>query len=132
MAKDPDTCLSTLSDKLEGMQTYIDGKMKRYSLLFAVNGGAFAVARLLGDPDTERIVGGLRMTHLAIGAVAFTILLTIDIYTFGSMMRKEFFGGELIFQKGGKAILVLLATLIIVGWLLAALGPAPASTLARS
>ena len=131
MAKDPDTHLSTASDKLEGMQTYIDGKMKRYSLLFAVNGGVFAIARLLGDPDTEHIVGELKMMHLALGAIAFTVLLTIDIYTFGVMMRREFFAGELVFQKGGKMILLLLAVLIIAGWLLA-LGPASASTLARS
>jgi hypothetical protein len=26
-------------DPLEAMNTYIDGKMKRYTLLFAVNGG---------------------------------------------------------------------------------------------
>jgi hypothetical protein len=36
----------TLKDK---MSLYEEGKHRRYSLLFSVNGGAFAVAKILGS-----------------------------------------------------------------------------------
>ena len=42
--------LERASDRISGVNAYIDGKMKRYSLMFAVNGGAFALAKLLPDP----------------------------------------------------------------------------------
>ena len=124
MATDPDIRLTTLSDKLEGMQTYIDGKMKRYSLLFAVNGGAFAIAKVLGEKESEDLVGGLSLSALAIGAILFTLLMWRDIYTFGMMMRTKFFANELVFEDGGRRILASLSLLIIAGWLLAAFWPA--------
>jgi hypothetical protein len=118
-----DTLLTTPKDKLDGLSTYIDGKMKRYSLLFAVNGGAFAIAKLLGDPAGQRVVGGLSLRALAVGAIIFSLLMWRDIYLFGEMMRNKFFGGTLVFEKGGKRILAVLSLLLISGWLLAAFWP---------
>ncbi|MDQ1592523.1 MAG: hypothetical protein QOG71_3150 [Pyrinomonadaceae bacterium] len=107
-------------DKLQGLGTYIDGKMKRYNLLFAVNGGAFALAQLLYDPNTKEILGKLTLKHLAIGAVAFTFLMWFDIWLWGENMRRGYFDGKEVFQWRGKAILSLLASLLIIGWLLVA------------
>ncbi len=45
--------LNRPAERLEGLNTYTTGKMKRYSLLFAVNGGAFAIAKLLGESETN-------------------------------------------------------------------------------
>ena len=143
-----DALLEKPTEKLEGLNTYIDGKMKRYSLLFTVNGGAFAIAKLLGERNAEYVVGDLTLEAVAIGAVIFTCLMWLDIYLFGEMMRSEFFRGDqsikegvveamirrlrgkkgnedepLVFGPQGKLILGALCTLLNLGWLLAAFGP---------
>ena len=63
--------------------------MVQYSLLFALNGGSFAIAKLLG-PEGQRIGGGLPLRALALGAIIFTLLMCRDIYLFGEMMRNKF------------------------------------------
>ena len=113
--------LSSDPDKLDGMRTYIDGKMRRYSLLFSVNGGAFAIARLMVDENSAKLLGRLTVQHLAFGAIVFTIIMVIDIWFFARMMKLEFLG-ELAFSKVGKTILLMLGTLLIVSWLLVASG----------
>jgi hypothetical protein len=115
--------LNRPAERLEGLNTYINGKMKRYYLLFAVNGGAFAIAKLLGESEANVGVGGLSLSALALGCILFTALMWRDIYAFGEMMRLQFFGGKDIFQEGGKLILACLCVLLILGWLLAAFGP---------
>lgn len=42
--------------KLDGSRTYIDGKPRRYSLLFAVNGGSFGTGLLNGDKDLQPLL----------------------------------------------------------------------------
>ena len=120
--------LKSPEERLTGMNTYIEGKMKRYSLMFSVNGGAFAIAKLFDQDNTQRILGGLSLKALAIGAILFTVLVWRDIYLFGDMMKREFFGGQLVFQRQGIWILNALCILVIIGWLLAAFWPALAST----
>ena len=115
--------LSRPSERLEGLNIYVTGEMKRYYLLFAVNGGAFAIAKLLGEPQAGAAVGGLSLTALASGCIVFTALMWRDIYAFGELMRLQFFGGKDVFQEGGKLILACLCVLLILGWLLAAFGP---------
>jgi hypothetical protein len=122
--------LNNPSERLEGMNTYMEGKMKRYSLLFAVNGGAFAIAKVFGEHDSTQLLGGLTVQHLALGAVAFTVLMGIDIFLFGLMMRRKFFGDRMVFTWVGRVILVALCALLIAGWLMAAFGhqsPRPAN-----
>ena len=51
------------AERLEGLNTYTTGKMKRYSLLFAVNGGALAIAKLLGESETNVAAGLSRCTR---------------------------------------------------------------------
>ena len=109
------------TQKLDAMRTYIDGKMRRYSLLFSVNGGAFAIAKLMTDENSARLMGRLTVQHLAFGAIAFTIIMVIDIWFFARMMKKQFLD-ELAFSKVGKTVLLMLGTLLIVSWLLVASG----------
>lgn len=109
---------------LSGLATYIDGKMKRYSLMFAVNGGAFAVAKLMTEADKAGntiLLGNLRLWHLALGAILFTVLLVIDIYLWGQMMKKKFLG-DLAFNVPGKVILIFLGVLLVSAWILVASG----------
>jgi hypothetical protein len=124
MSKDQENALlGSPAEILNGMNAYIEGKMKRYNLLFAVNGGAFAIAKLYGDPNTQKVLGGLTPKALAIGAIIFTAIMWRDIYVFGKMMRDKFFGGEYVFRREGQIILGLLSSLLIAGWLLAAFYP---------
>ncbi len=102
---------------LKAIATYIDGKMKRYNLMFAVNGGTFALAKIFSE--SKYSLGKLNLTHMAIGAVAFTFLMWFDIWLWGESIRIGHFEGRRVFQAPGKAILSLLASLLILGWLFA-------------
>lgn len=113
--------LNTDQEKLDGLRTYIDGKMRRYGLLFAVNGGALAIAKLTADDNTAKLLGRLSVRHLALGAIIFSIVMVVDIWLFGQMMRKKFLG-ELAFSKLGKTILLMLGALLVVSRLLVAVG----------
>ena len=68
-------------DILEKLNVYVDGKMKRHTLLFGVNGGAFAIVQLLADQ--RHLPGQLTLPKLAIGAIFFTIVMTMDIWQWG-------------------------------------------------
>jgi hypothetical protein len=106
---------------MDAMSAYIDGKMRRFGLLFSVNGGALAIAKLMADAETARLLGRLAIWHLALGAIIFTIMMVIDIWMFASMMRRRFLPG-LAFSTPGKIILILLGVLIVTGWTLVAIG----------
>jgi hypothetical protein len=97
---------------LEALRTYTDGKMERYKLLFAVNGGAFAIGRLL----LEKHSVGLTMPQLSLGAVLFTLLLHFDIWAFAMMMRNSFGLKEFAFKTAGRLILVCLCSLLVAAW----------------
>ncbi len=75
---------------LQALNTYIDGKIKRYNLMFAVNGGIFALAKLISVPAESNPLGRLKLIHLSIGAIAFTFIMWFDIWLWGALMRKEF------------------------------------------
>ena len=112
------------TEVLTALATYIDGKMKRYSLMFAVNGGAFAVAKLMtetGNAGNTILLGHLRLWHLALGAILFTILIVVDIYLWARMMKKNFLGC-LAFNTPGKLILIFLGVLLVSAWALVATG----------
>jgi hypothetical protein len=112
------------NEVLSGLGTYIDGKMKRYSLMFAVNGGAFAVAKLMAESAKDGntiLLGNLRLWQLALGAIIFTVLMVVDIYLWGRMMKKKFLD-DLAFNTPGKLILIFLGVLLISAWVLVATG----------
>ena len=118
------------------METYIDGKMRRFTLLFSVNGGAFAIAKLFKDQGNSQLLGALSIEALAIGAVLFSWLIWLDIWAWGAMMRRYFNAscnascpkdkeertrlGLEVFTVAGKSILTFLVVLVTVGWWLAA------------
>ena len=107
------------SSALDALRTYLDGKMQRYKLLFAVNGGAFAIAKV-GQGDHVSL-GNLDLEKLAIGAIAFTVVMTIDIWLWGQQMKETYLSKEAqAFSFAGKSILLLLAALQILAWALAA------------
>ncbi len=104
----------------EACKLYEDGKHRRYELLFAVNGGAFAIAKLI-TPQAE--LGSLRQPQIAVGMVLFTILMVYDIFTFGATWTRvgkrivppedyEFFGLR------GRVVLLAIGLLLCTGWLL--------------
>lgn len=102
----------------EAFELYENGKHRRYSLLFAVNGGAFAISKLLvveaGKPSV--VLGSLTLQQLAIGMAAFTLFMVWDTYVFGQNMRTTFLPKA--FQWQGKTVLVVLGALQLGGWLL--------------
>ena len=108
---------STLSLK-EALEYYENGKHRRYTLLFAVNGGAFAVAKfLVPEPGKSAVVlGNLGLHPLSVGMALFTAIMVWDIFSFGENVRTTYL--ESVFGKQGKAVLLLLGTLQVVGWLL--------------
>ena len=110
--------MAGLSTK-DAFDLYETGKHRRYSLLFSVNGGAFAIAKLLaGDPGKEPVVlGHLTLPQLAIGMALFTVVMVADIYMFGEKMRTTALPGAFGWQ--GKLVLLVLGLLLCAGWLLA-------------
>lgn len=102
----------------ESFKAYEDGKHRRYSLLFAVNGGAFTVAKLFADPKTANVLGSLTLRQLSIGMILFTIVMVLDIYMFGEKMRNQYLPDA--FSWHGKIVLLLLGILICTGWFLVA------------
>lgn len=118
-ARPPDGILGTYDN---AFKLYEDGKHRRYELLFAVNGGAFAVAKLVSDADEAKFLGGLSLGDVAVGLAAFTVLMIVDMMVFGQRMRIAAGDGgrrrdKGIFSLWGKAVLALIGLLIVVGWL---------------
>ena len=104
------------------MSLYEDGKHRRYSLLFSVNGGAFAVAKLLVGADGKaNVLGYLTLPELSLGMILFTAIMAADIYAFGSKMRDDF--SLEVFNWKGQSVLVSIAVIICAGWFLVAFNP---------
>jgi hypothetical protein len=72
----------------ESFKAYEKGKHRRYNLLFAVNGGAFAVAKLFAQQKAW-VLGSLTLPQLGIGMTLFTIVMVLDIFMFGQKMRRD-------------------------------------------
>ncbi|MEL7040488.1 MAG: hypothetical protein AAGL90_03140 [Pseudomonadota bacterium] len=104
-------------EKKDILVLYEHGKQRRYNLLFAVNGGAFAVGKLLGEPNQD--VGGLTLQHLAIGMISITVVLATDIFFFGLARKREC---PDLFNLIGQLVLILLSLLVSFGWLLVGFG----------
>jgi polyferredoxin len=100
----------------ESFKIYEEGKHRRYGLLFGVNGGAFAVAKLFTDPAAVTLLGDLTLGQLALGMILFTIVMTFDIFRFGQNMRETYLPDA--FGTPGKVVLLLIGFLICAGWYL--------------
>jgi hypothetical protein len=110
---------------------YEQGKHRRYSLLFSVNGGAFATGSLLlgGDGQSSVVLGGLTVGMLALAMIVFSAALCADIWMFGGKMRALDEGlGEptsKLFGAGGRIVLLLLSTFLVLAWAIAGFVSSP-------
>jgi hypothetical protein len=100
----------------ESFKFYEDGKHRRYSLLFAVNGGAFAIAKLFAEKNAVAVLGNLSLERLSFGMILFTVVMVVDIFMFGQKMRATYLPDAFGWQ--GKIVLSLLGILICAGWFL--------------
>jgi hypothetical protein len=112
---------SAFSDYEKEFTAYESGKHRRYGLLFAVNGGAFTLAKLSHEHAQEGWLGRLSLDDLALGMIAFTLIMVYDIVTFGIGMRDlarkphwSLWTG--IFSLIGLLVLFVLCLLICAGW----------------
>ncbi len=94
-----------------------DGKFKRLNLMFAVNGGAFAILKLSLENSSKALPGNLTLSQVAFGAIVFTIVMIADTWRWSAMMKREFLG-MLALTLHGKIALILLGLLIITAWAL--------------
>jgi len=102
----------------EAFKAYENGKHRRYELLFAVNGGAFAIAKIFADKDPAMVLRHLSLRDLSLGMILFTIVMVTDIFLFGQKMRSSYLPGA--FGLQGKIVLVAIGVLICAGWWLVA------------
>jgi hypothetical protein len=103
------------SSKSHDFADYEAGKKRRYELLFAVNGGAFALAVWLagGEARNQPIrIGGLEDHHIGLGMAFFTVIMCFDLFAFG-LRFQQFFGPP------GKLVIMALSFLLMAAWLLA-------------
>lgn len=116
-----------LTDRLKVEQAYLEGKMKRYGLLFSVNGGTFAIISLAvqnaddGLDASHHLIGKLTLGNLALWIIIFTALMIADIWRYGTGMRKleasAYFGRHpRLFTPFGQSITVLVGILLVGAW----------------
>lgn len=91
---------------------YESGKRRRYELLFAVNGGAYALVTWANDKLDAPRFGGLTLEHVAVGMAGFTAIMCLDLFAFGLGFR-SYFG------RPGRLVIVGMGTVLVAGWLLA-------------
>jgi hypothetical protein len=105
--------------KLDIMRTYIDGKLRRYNLLWAANGGAFAIVQMMVGKDAisvDFMVSGL----LGVLMIAFTLIMCGDIFVFGNNMANSYnkkFPELGLFGPAGKRVLSSMGLLLVLGWI---------------
>ena len=75
---------------------YEDGKHRQYSLMFAINGGAFAVAQQMkpGTAGQALVLGSLSLRELSAGLAPMTFIMGVDIFFFGRKLRKDLYDYE--------------------------------------
>lgn len=97
----------------EVVAAYEDGKHRRYGLLFAVNGGALAIGRIVvsGSESEKIVLGGLKIWMLGIAMAIFSVVMTYDIWKFGERMRLF---DETLFGPPGRRVLLLIGTLLTI------------------
>lgn len=116
----------------EIFKLYEDGKHRRYNQLFVLNGGAFAVAKILFTDKGVTSIGGLTIDKLSIGMILLTVVMVYDIFRFGLNMRKAdtettdkreiiHRSKSTLFGWPGRIVLVAIGLIICTGWYFAGL-----------
>lgn len=98
----------------DAIAIYENGKSRRYGLLFAVNGGAIALAKVI---DEHGPVGWLTVAMIAYGMIVFNLIMTIDIFSFGFWCRYRF--KQDVFGPIGWTVLALIGYLLSAAWIFA-------------
>jgi hypothetical protein len=126
-----------------GFREYEDGKHRRYELLFKVNGAAFVIAGLFTNKDTKEIIQGVfSVRALAFGMAIFTIIMGVDIFSFGWNMKQldARYGKRVLpvlgavtpltkglFKPVGMLVLLGIVAITALGWSLVAENGLPSS-----
>jgi hypothetical protein len=97
------------------MQLYIDGKMRRYNLLFAVNAGLIAVGTFARGGAAAVPAEFWILSCLAI---FLTGLFVADIWVFGMLFNRA---DDRFFGPVGKLVLLLIGASLISAWFVASL-----------
>jgi hypothetical protein len=107
-------------------KTHEDGKHRRYELLFAVNGGAFAISKFaIGEEKAKMFLNSLTLREVAVGMIIFTVLMWRDIFVLGSRLRVD--AGDNMkwdrrnptkgtFSPWGRIVLGAICILLILAW----------------
>ena len=119
----PAAAASRLGEYPQIFKFYEDGKHRRYTLLFSVNGAVLAIAKGWSE-QSDKVLAGLTVQKLSIGMIAFVIVMGIDIWVFGDRMRGQAGDNALDSQRGifsfwGRLVLVAICVLLGHGWYLA-------------
>jgi|GEM_PF-2650722 len=106
-------------------RAYEAGKGRRYGLLFAVNGGAFAIETFLFKGPGALPVPLLVWALLCVpaGMIVYTLSMRADISAFGHAMRRMDARpeAERLFGPKGRRHLAIVTALLVCGWASAAL-----------
>jgi hypothetical protein len=102
----------------EAFKVHEDGKHRRYSLLFSVNGGALAIAKMFSDPNVVIFLRSLKIWEVAVGMIVFTTLMWCDLWVFAERMRCDV--GDVrgpaskgVFSRTGKIVISVVSFLIV-------------------
>jgi hypothetical protein len=101
-------------------KAYEDGKHRRYGMLFAINGGALTICKLIvsGSSAEKVVLGGLKLWMLALVMAGFSIVMTADIFAYGFRMRSF---DRSLFKYPGRIVLILIGSMLTAAWVLVAL-----------
>lgn len=121
MDKEPEFKRGHLGSYADIYKLYEDGKKRRYDLLFAVNGGVFAIVsgvKALGAANLP----GIALPRIAIAMAVLTGLFGYDIWKFGMRMREKATDDQLesdkgIFAKPGRIVLCGICGVLMLSWL---------------
>ena len=99
---------------------YEAGKTRRYNLMFAVL-ALWLEATPAPDAGADwntPIMGDLMVWHIGLGMAAFSLVMGVDIWAFGTKCARAHGDATALFQPVGKSVLLTITALLILGWLL--------------
>lgn len=100
------------------IETYESGKSRRYNLLFAVNGGTFAIVSfLLAEVGSSTPFIEVFIPVMCLAFIWFSVCMTEDIKKFGCTMRKLDNREEgKVFGNEGQSLLCQIKFILVLAW----------------